>query len=116
MSAFLVVTIDTDGTTSRQVWDLSEDSTLAHLQKAVGGHVDVVALSPWLDMWVNDEGILLGLPVNPVATRVAATYGPRIPYFGPVVLTGGPDPEGATLPLTDEHAAHLVALGLAARP
>lgn len=36
-----------------------------------------------------------------VATILAAAFGARQRFFGPVVFTGGADAEGGTLPLRD---------------
>jgi hypothetical protein len=62
--------------------------------------VDVVALTTRLDMWIDDEG-LYNHPVNPLASALAVRHGFNFqPYHGPVLLTGGPDADGDTLPLT----------------
>lgn len=47
------------------------DGSLATLQKAVGGYVERVVLSETLTMWVNEEGLLQGLPINMAATILA---------------------------------------------
>ncbi|MFG3133711.1 DUF3846 domain-containing protein [Streptomyces tendae] len=60
---------------------------------------DVVALTRQWDMWIDDEG-LYNHPVNPAATALARRFGlTHQRYHGPVLLTGGPDAEGSTLPL-----------------
>ena len=60
---------------------------------------DVVALTRQWDMWIDDEG-LYNHPVNPAATALARRFGfTHQRYHGPVLLTGGPDAEGNTLPL-----------------
>ena len=103
VNLFRVVTIDVEGNVEVQDWDVEAGDTVTkRLQAGVGGWFDVVALSASLDMWVNDEGSLIGLPVNRVATGVARRFGKRDkPYWGPVVFTGGADAEGHTLPLSD---------------
>lgn len=107
---FRAVTIDVEGRAQAVEWGTS-GGTLRHLQTAVGGDVDVVPLHELVDMWVNDNGITEGQPVNVVATRIARGFGGTVqPYFGPVVFTGGADAEGATLPLTEEAAGVLVRL------
>lgn len=73
--------------------------TLAALQRLVGGYVDVVRLDDGLDLWVNDEGLLQGLPVNVVATALAQT-----PLVGAAVIARS-DQDGETLGVTDEDAA-----------
>lgn len=63
---------------------------------------DVVALTSRLDMWLDDEG-LDRHPVNPLATCLAVRHGYTWqPYHGPVLLTGGADKDGETLPLTPD--------------
>lgn len=100
--------IDPDGTAHAVTLTQSEDgSTLRSLQAQVGGFIDVVSLAEDLDMWVNDEGLVLGLSLNPVGSVIAAGYGARQPYVGPVVFTGGPDNEGSTQSLTPSMMIHL---------
>lgn len=61
--------------------------------------VDVVRLTTCLDMWVDDEGLLTGRPVNPVATALARHYGyVHQHYVGPVLLCSVDD-EGNSLDL-----------------
>lgn len=77
---------------------------LESLQGFVGGHIDAVQVDYNTDElpvkfdeygacrvvgYLNDEGILLGLPLNKLATLVFGR-----PLFGPVVLVGGDDGEG----------------------
>lgn len=63
---------------------------------------DVVALTSRLDMWIDDEGIYRH-PVNKLATYLAVRHGfTWQPYHGPVLLTGGADRDGETLPLTPD--------------
>ncbi|MFB9558683.1 DUF3846 domain-containing protein [Streptomyces roseoviridis] len=74
-------------------------------------YVDVVRLTTQLDMWIDDEG-LYNHPVNPVATLLAQRYGWTYqPYHGPVLLTGGADDNGETIPLNvDKTKALLTSL------
>jgi Domain of unknown function (DUF3846) len=61
--------------------------------------VDVVALTSRLDMWIDDEG-LYNHPVNKLATILAARFGfTHQSYYGPVLLTGGANEDGDTVPL-----------------
>lgn len=63
---------------------------------------DVVALTTRLDMWIDDEGIYRH-PVNELATALARRHGFNFqPYHGPVLLTGGADEDGETLPLNED--------------
>ncbi|TQK49858.1 uncharacterized protein DUF3846 [Streptomyces sp. SLBN-118] len=64
--------------------------------------VDVVALTDQVDMWVDDEG-LFNHPVNKLATLLAVRFGfTWREYHGPVLLTGGADAEGETVPLSKD--------------
>jgi uncharacterized protein DUF3846 len=64
-------------------------------------HVDVVALSPEIDMWIDDEGALKPqLRVNQLASYIATRFGlPFQLYVGTVVFAGGPDGDGNTTSL-----------------
>lgn len=104
---FRAVTIDTEGNAEAVEWDTND--TLRPLQQAVGGYVELVSLTATLDMWVNETGLIDGLPVNEVATWIAISHGlTHQPYFGPVVFTGGTDDQGDTLPLTEMQSAALL--------
>lgn len=73
--------------------------SLDALTSAVGGHVDVVQLTPSVSMWVNDEGAYL-CRLNRHATRVTWLHGDTlVPIFGPVVFTGCRGVEHATVGL-----------------
>jgi len=82
-----------------------EDVELETLQEAVGGLIQAVDLTPSLTMWCNEEGKLIGLPVNPVATAMWTRYfGETDVIVGDVVFTGGCDEDGNTTALLDEDA------------
>ncbi|PRH79037.1 hypothetical protein C6N75_11755 [Streptomyces solincola] len=72
--------------------------------------VDVVRITPELDMWLNDEGMIDGTPINRWATAVYAAHRPPHQwYHGNVVLTGGADSHGNTIGLTDQQVIDLTA-------
>jgi hypothetical protein len=48
-------------------------STLRAMQTTVGGYVDVVRAAPGVDLWINDEGLLIGMPFNERATAFVHT-------------------------------------------
>ena len=82
-----------------------EDTELETLQDAVGGLIQAVDLTPSLTMWCNEEGKLIGLPVNPVATAMWTRYfGETDVIVGNVVFTGGCDEDGNTTSLLQEDA------------
>lgn len=74
---------------------------LQELQTAVGGWVQAVDLAPDLTMWLNEEGKIVGLPHNQSAQKLwDKTFWVGSDFVvGDVVLTGGTDEEGRTLPL-----------------
>jgi hypothetical protein len=84
--------------------DFTDETCYDMIKEGVGGYVECVHL-PHLgvDMWVNEEGKLTGLPTNDQATLMwARSYGPCDVIKGNVVFTKGTGPEGETMGL-DEH-------------
>lgn len=89
-----VVVVKTDGSVIPARWTPREGaSLLPQMQTAVGGLIDVVALTRDAAMIVNDEGIYVCDP-NPVATLVCLQLGRTQPYFGDVVFVGGTNARG----------------------
>jgi hypothetical protein len=84
--------------------DIAENNKeLENLQREVGGWVQMVELSPTITMWCNEEGKLIGLPLNYAATRIwTKVFGYTDAIMGQVVFTGGSDDDGETLPLSKE--------------
>ena len=80
------------------------------IQSTVGGHFDCVSInSLGADVWIHDEGKLIGLPVNALATTLwLHEYGMSDVLAGDVLITGGVDSEGATLGLTEEEAETII--------
>jgi hypothetical protein len=91
-------------TTTGEIYEL-EDISLESLQEGVGGWVQALALDG-LTMWCNEEGKLIGLTHNPYAQELwDFVYGVKTDYLvGDVVITGGTDEEGNTIPLTRSEA------------
>lgn len=59
---------------SRSIITADIENTLEALQAAVGGYIEAVTLVPGKAvMIVNEEGLLLGLSPNPIASAVANT-------------------------------------------
>ena len=107
----LGVVIKADGTLERL--DLSEsEQELKSLQNAVGGYVQVIELEDDFTMWANEEGKLLNLPVNEIATviwEVRFGIGTDI-ICGDVVFTGGMDEDGETLTISEANLQRLAEL------
>lgn len=62
--------------------------SLEELQAAVGGLVELSVLEDGMDFWVNEEGKLMGLDVNPKATALwQHSFGPYDVIAGDVIVT-----------------------------
>ncbi|MEU8701679.1 DUF3846 domain-containing protein [Streptomyces sp. NPDC048680] len=98
----------TDG--SFQAIDWPTDGHLNILYTGIGcTAVDAVDVSPTLTMWIDDEGLINGSPVNRPATILyAINKEPHQHYHGNVVITGGTDRHGETLGLTEDQVTSLV--------
>lgn len=53
-----------------QVIDFNVGDSYNMLSESVGGYVECVSLTPTIDMWINEEGKLLGLEPNIIATEL----------------------------------------------
>lgn len=92
------LTITTDGTIQKRPGVPSYDDLTA----AVGGWIEAVAITEGVTMWVNEEGKLQDLDLNPVATAVAHGAIQTADWIaGPAVITGT-TPEGDERELTDD--------------
>jgi hypothetical protein len=90
--------INTDLTT--EVLDLDTDS-YEKLSGAVGGMIQAVDVADDLTLWCNEEGKLIGLQPNIIGTSLwEQRFGATDIIAGNIVLTGGPDDEGDSLPLS----------------
>lgn len=99
-----VVTIEVDGTIKPE----TIESGCEPLQQRVGGWIEAVAVAgnpADVTLWVNEEGKLIGLPVNELGTQLWYLLSPQMDGLdvlcGPVVVTGGCDSEGNTLSIPD---------------
>jgi len=81
------------------------------LSEGVGGYIELVRLPETakaigdgeISMWVNEEGRIKGLPYNHFGSLLyTMNFRTDEPIVGNIVLTGGSDPEGYTVGLTDE--------------
>lgn len=61
----------TNNTHSPIVPENGTDFTLAELQAAVGGHVEIACLRDGRIMCLNEDGYALALPTNDMATVIA---------------------------------------------
>ncbi|MFJ9703564.1 DUF3846 domain-containing protein [Streptomyces fradiae] len=98
----------TDGTF--EVLDWPASGHLKFLYQAIDcQNVAAVDLTAKVTMWLDDEGIIVGAPVNPAATRLYGMYRPlHQRYYGAAVLTGGPDRHGDTRGLSEDQLCELI--------
>lgn len=82
------------------------DGSLEGLQKIVGGYIELVTIEPGVVAVMNEDGRMLGLPVNRI---VARTDGRCYDLVGDVVLVGV-DADGATASLSEDDAQAYMAL------
>lgn len=109
MASKLAVRVTVDGQV--QVLDLNTvDSELETLQSAVGGWIQAVNVVGGMSMYLNEEGKILGLPKNRIATSYFDdTFGEGEDIVvGDVVFTGLPDREGDTTSLTSTQLQDIV--------
>lgn len=105
----LALQITPEGILNELALNENGEGQLDVLQAGVGGWVQAVDLSESLTLWVNEEGKLDGLPINPIATRIwEAVFGAGTDIIvGNAIFTGGTGDEGETLGLSDEEAKKL---------
>jgi len=77
---------------------------LNSLQSEVGGNIEVVGLDKGVDAYVNEEGLLIGLPFN-CHLPSAFAGGRMVPVVGTIILASH-DEEGETVSLTDEQVGY----------
>lgn len=102
--------ITTEGT-ARTIPLPTETGMLKTLQGAVGGLIDVITFpSLNLALVINDEGKLIGLPVNPTATAMYLLYRGVFDVVAGdvVVIEAGTGPDGESIGLLNCVAAHMV--------
>jgi hypothetical protein len=66
----MAVVIKTDGTKDALQPKNNKVFTLEELKSVVGGYIEIVQLTEDYLMVINEEGKLLNLPINVIATRV----------------------------------------------
>jgi len=81
---------------------------LESLQKAVGGYIEAISCDN-LSFFLNEEGKLNNLPMNPLATLlVKHRIGQHDYIAGDVVVLGDVDEDGETLGLSFEEMSDLL--------
>lgn len=99
--------IPTDPIEVARLIDIPSGQVAEKLHELVSGYFQCVELNDGVHLWLNEEGKLNGMPWNPRAQMI---WNLRFGIFtdhlvGPAVLTGGTDPRGVTLGLSDEQIA-----------
>jgi len=95
MATIRAVIVDPDGT----VQATQIENNLKSFQDIVGGYIEGV-LGSEATMYVNEEGLLRGLPPNPVATQFAQfILGRNVLLVGTALILGPPDDEGSDTPV-----------------
>jgi hypothetical protein len=90
------------------VIDIAQDE-LSKLQKAVDGYIEAVVVASDVVMWVNEEFVFRpDLQPNIIGSALYSEIGGNRPIFGTVVLTGGTDPEGYTIGLSEADVAEML--------
>jgi hypothetical protein len=84
--------LKTDGTT--QVIDLPRDGAGQVIHEIVGGYFDIARnynphINAEVTAYVHDEGLIIGLPVNVLASMIIGQY-----LVGDAVIVGKTDSEG----------------------
>lgn len=94
------IIIKTDNT-----WEVVEyENDFRYLQKVVDGLIEFVEVGEGIDMVINDEGKLLDLDLNPLATIL---YSCKDAIVGNVIVVGVDYSTGETISLNDEQIANL---------
>lgn len=90
--------------------DFNKGDSYDLIQNSVGGTFDCIRLhSIGADMWIHDEGKIIGLPVNSLASMLwFQEYGFSDVIAGDALITGGTDEEGNTLGLTEKEANDVI--------
>ena len=81
---------------------------LKSLQNAVGGYIEAISCDN-LSFFLNEEGKLNNLPMNPLATLLVKHRIGQYDYIaGDVVVLGDVDEDGETLGLSFEEISNLL--------
>jgi hypothetical protein len=100
-------------TTEMETTELAE-SSYETISKAVGGYIQIVPLQndfAGYSMYLHEEGKLIGLPMNDIATAVwENSYGRTDIILGnAVIVNANTDEDGNELPIGDDDARNLMA-------
>ena len=103
-----VISIRTDNTVEIKQVESIEYETLS---TAVNGMIELVSISEDIDMWLNEEGKLIGLEPNVIATMLFYQAFSKFDLvMGDVIITGGSDDEGNTVGLSDSSIIDIMSM------
>lgn len=99
--------IKTDGTIEWKEFEIGNSYQL--LRDSVDGYIERVSLKGDIDLWLNEEGKLIGLEPNKNATLLFwGTWGIGSDIIVGDVFLANSNSEGDTVGLTDEQIDHLL--------
>lgn len=95
------------GDTGVSDYELPVEGQLQALQGLVGGYIEAAySADQSVTFWINEEGKIHDLPVNGFGTALWWLVNPAVrnrdTLRGPVLITGGADGQGDTLPIPDD--------------
>jgi hypothetical protein len=113
MTSIRTIEIHPDGTitTTTMLKDTLGDTLRTTIDCRV---FDVVALDDGIDLFVDDEGLMDGSPLNLCATVLAHQLGAGAAIFG-IAVAASVDADGSTLGLSDEQVTR-IATAMKKRP
>lgn len=91
----------------KEIVEFTDESLYTVATDVVGGYIELVSINTpvgHLDMYLNEEGKLDGLPINALATSIANLPGDII--VGDVIIVGDTDDEGNNKGLTPEQVKY----------
>jgi hypothetical protein len=96
------IVLYTDGTHEDKVF-----KQLSQYQTAVDGLIESVRMHDYYgaevcNAYVNEEGILLNLPINPVASALSFMFGNRGQMVGNMIIVGNSDDDGNDTDIPDD--------------
>ena len=104
--------IGVDGTVETREFVVGQSYEV--IRSAVDGYIECAVVGEDIDLWLNEEGKLIGLEPNPIATALYwDKYGIIDVIVGDVFLTAN-DGQGETIGLTDNQITFLKGFGLIA--
>jgi len=106
----LIMTCNTES--DIDVIEVEEGESGNAIREVVDGYFDCIHIpSLGVDMWINDEGKILELPLNTFGTALwVSQYGLTDVVVGDIAITGGCDSEGVTLGITADKMMEVLKL------